>query len=252
MSGPLNSNEIEDFVSSVRRLVSVDERPRPTTRDLVQDRLVLGPAFRVVPDASAEADPLLLTTPLKDVGHAAYVAMPDSEPASVSMTADAPQAIEAVWEEELWTEPDPPLSELALGAEEAELVVETAAEPVPDYAVPTIDEEADGSPWADVGEDWLEDVEAPVEPAAVKAPAPEATAERAASRPDVLKLSAEDMLTDGDGNPLTVLDEAALQQIIRQLIREELKGVLGERITLSVRKLVRAEINRALAAHALD
>jgi hypothetical protein len=73
-----------------------------------------------------------------------------------------------------------------------------------------------------------------------------------AKRPDVLKLGAEDMLTDGEGNPLTVLDEAALQLIIRQLIREELKGVLGERITQSVRKLVRAEINRALAAHALD
>jgi len=58
--------------------------------------------------------------------------------------------------------------------------------------------------------------------------------------------------TDGDGNPLTILDEAALQQIIRQLIRDELKGVLGERITHSVRKLVRAEIKRALAAQALD
>jgi cell pole-organizing protein PopZ len=59
-------------------------------------------------------------------------------------------------------------------------------------------------------------------------------------------------LTDADGNPITVLDEAALNEMVRALIREELQGALGERITHNVRKLVRAEINRALAARALD
>ena len=49
-----------------------------------------------------------------------------------------------------------------------------------------------------------------------------------------------------------MLDEAALHEIVRNLIREELQGALGERITHNVRKLVRAEINRALAARALD
>jgi hypothetical protein len=168
------------------------------------------------------------------------------------MAAVVSQAFEAEWEEELWTEPDPPLSELALGAEEAEVVVDGAAEPPVASAAPARDANPDSGPWAEVGDNWLEDVAAPETPAAPVASAPGEKADRPANRPDVLKLSAEDMLTDGEGNPLTVLDEAALQQIIRQLIREELKGVLGERITLSVRKLVRAEINRALAAHALD
>jgi hypothetical protein len=36
------------------------------------------------------------------------------------------------------------------------------------------------------------------------------------------------------------------------MIREELQGALGERITRNVRKLVRAEINRALIARDLD
>ena len=36
------------------------------------------------------------------------------------------------------------------------------------------------------------------------------------------------------------------------LIREELSGTLGERITRNVRKLVRAEINRALTARDFD
>jgi hypothetical protein len=251
MSGPLNSNDIEDFVSSVRRLVSVDERPRPVSRDLAQDRLVLGPAFRVVPDVQDPGDTLILTVPVKDVEVAA--AVPEAGPGPG--TAHVSHTFEADWEEELWSEPEPPLSELALGAEEAEVIAETWPGSLDEVSAPVETPQADDAPWAEVGEDWLETDQVsatPEEPEEPAAPEAATTAEEATARPDVLKLSAEDMLTDGEGNPLTVLDEAALQQIIRQLIREELKGVLGERITQSVRKLVRAEINRALAAHALD
>lgn len=250
MAGPLSSDEIEDVVSSVRRLVSADERPRPVTRDLAQDRLVLGPAFRVASETAADADPLVLTKPLGDGGRSGPGRASDPAPARVT---DLTQTFEAEWEEELWTEPDPPLAELALGAEEAELLPEPPARPVAAAVADAPDPQPEESPWAEVGEDWLEDDPVPAATDAAAAAPHSGTADaKPASRPDVLKLSAEDMLTDGEGNPLTVLDEAALQQIIRQLIREELKGVLGERITQSVRKLVRAEINRALAAHALD
>ncbi|MFN4098937.1 MAG: hypothetical protein ACK4GT_04095 [Pararhodobacter sp.] len=44
----------------------------------------------------------------------------------------------------------------------------------------------------------------------------------------------------------TVIDEAMLRQLIAQIVREELHGQLGERITQQVRKLVRAEIAKAL------
>ena len=44
-----------------------------------------------------------------------------------------------------------------------------------------------------------------------------------------------------------VYDEELLRDIVRDIIREELQGALGERITRNVRKLVRAEIARALA-----
>lgn len=302
MSGSMNSNDIEDFVSSVRRLVSTDARPRTMSRDLGQDRLVLTPALRVVPEEAADAAPLILSVPVKDEDRAS---LDPVSPLGDGSQRDATQTFEAEWEEELWSEPEPSLSELALGAEEAELVVETAPvqdfheseskhtpepapapepqlsepEPLLSELVPVLEEaeaiaEAaaapatppepaaaaadaleDTSPWAEVGDDWLESdptPSVPEEPAATESLVDRASADMQVNRPDVLKLSAEDMLTDGEGNPLTVLDEAALQQIIRQLIREELKGVLGERITQSVRKLVRAEINRALAAHALD
>jgi cell pole-organizing protein PopZ len=42
-------------------------------------------------------------------------------------------------------------------------------------------------------------------------------------------------------------DEEVLRDLVRDLIREELQGQLGERITRNIRKLVRAEIARALA-----
>ncbi|TAG26869.1 MAG: hypothetical protein EAZ40_04275, partial [Rhodobacterales bacterium] len=86
-------------------------------------------------------------------------------------------------------------------------------------------------------------------------PAPwaqEETARPAAEAPRSPLVEGLEGLTDADGNPVTVLDEAALNEIVRALIREELQGVLGERITQNVRKLVRAEINRALTARSLD
>jgi hypothetical protein len=54
---------------------------------------------------------------------------------------------------------------------------------------------------------------------------------------------------DGDDAAVaeeTVIDEAMLRTVVAQLVREELHGQLGERITLQVRKLVRAEIAKAL------
>lgn len=48
------------------------------------------------------------------------------------------------------------------------------------------------------------------------------------------------------------LDEAMLRDLVGDIVRQELQGALGERITRNVRKLVRREIHRALAAHELD
>ncbi|KUP93266.1 hypothetical protein [Tritonibacter horizontis] len=47
------------------------------------------------------------------------------------------------------------------------------------------------------------------------------------------------------------LDEESLRALVADIVREELQGALGERITRNVRKLVRREIQRALAAQDL-
>ena len=49
----------------------------------------------------------------------------------------------------------------------------------------------------------------------------------------------------GDDQGL-MLDEAMLRDLVSEIIRQELQGALGERITRNVRKLVRREIQRAL------
>ena len=49
-----------------------------------------------------------------------------------------------------------------------------------------------------------------------------------------------------------IFDEESLRELVSDIVREELQGALGERITRNVRKLVRREIHRALAAQELD
>ncbi|MHA7876873.1 hypothetical protein [Roseivivax sp.] len=63
---------------------------------------------------------------------------------------------------------------------------------------------------------------------------------------------AEDLGSDLPEEPapqaLPAMDEAALRELVAEVIRKELQGVLGERITRNVRKLVRREIQRTLAS----
>jgi hypothetical protein len=49
---------------------------------------------------------------------------------------------------------------------------------------------------------------------------------------------------DDDG---AVLDEAALREMVARMVRDELQGTVGERITHNVRRMVRREIARALS-----
>ena len=67
---------------------------------------------------------------------------------------------------------------------------------------------------------------------------------------------ASDALSEGDDAPLgldeALIDEEALREMVSDIVRQELQGALGERITRNVRKLVRREIHRALASQELE
>ena len=76
---------------------------------------------------------------------------------------------------------------------------------------------------------------------------------RTASLPEDLSgIRLEDGLAgpSGSADPPSI-DEMLLRDLIRDVLREELQGELGERITRNVRKLVRAELARALTARDL-
>ena len=60
----------------------------------------------------------------------------------------------------------------------------------------------------------------------------------------------EPVATDAEATATMEVDE--LKALIAQVVREELQGALGERITRNIRKLVRREINRALDARELE
>ncbi|MDP5216884.1 hypothetical protein Q5Y75_06610 [Ruegeria sp. 2205SS24-7] len=88
-----------------------------------------------------------------------------------------------------------------------------------------------------------------VEPAVDEVdPAPETTATtHTEDAPQGAAASQQDSaISDG-----AVLDEESLRVLVAEILREELQGVLGERITRNVRKLVRREIQRALTARDL-
>ncbi|MEM1007073.1 MAG: hypothetical protein AAGK26_16860, partial [Pseudomonadota bacterium] len=48
------------------------------------------------------------------------------------------------------------------------------------------------------------------------------------------------------------MDEEDLRALISDIVRQELQGPLGERLTRNLRKMVRREIQRALAARNLE
>ena len=250
MSGPLTKNEIEDVVSSVRRLVSPEGRQRPVSRDLGLDKLILTPAQRVVAEMAGTGS---VMAGGEGQGPIAPKRPRPHRPISRPLDRVDPVRKAPVDDRDTTARRDaaPSLAELALQAEEAEVVTESSpatpvAEPqvaAPD-AVPPAAAKAAPKPKARTAS--AKPRAKPAKPAGARKPAPLPAAT------DLLVGAAAQVLTDQDGNPVSLLDEDDLIQMVRRVLREELKGELGEKITRNVRKLVRAEINRILTEQTLE
>ncbi|NJM84241.1 MAG: DUF2497 domain-containing protein [Tabrizicola sp.] len=298
----MSSPEIEDVVSSIRRLVS---------RDLSHNRLILTPALRVVsdsqqplPDEPVAAEPAVAEDMVPPLVPPAPMPQDEMIAEADEMSGGAPVEIEPEWGEKIWEEPPIPLAELAIEVEEAELLPSGSDVLWPETPEPDA--------WPDVGEEpvvweqddggWTSDkpaveppaaepepvaaVEVPLAVAAVpvadpapvvtrkprrrasetapaapakKAPAPRTRKLRSATAAKVKKAAAAAATpvarkapTIADDDFGLGISEEVLQEMVRDLIRDELQGTLGEKITRNVRRLVRAEINRAFAARDLD
>ncbi|MET4130372.1 hypothetical protein [Roseovarius sp. MBR-6] len=253
MSDPVTNVDIEDVLASIRRLVSggsEQERAAPS-RNEAAERLVLTPALRI-----DEGD-----APQKDVFAAEPVVTNDDLHKSGDLPDDLPET-------ETETE-----SEAGTGFEtEAGSAAEAEAETASDEAATT---EAAASPdrtaqsadmWEPDGDDedafsdaseaprleWR-DADPEFAPEAVSFDPDEMAADDLASESFARSWDAED---EAVAAPFeldeAVIDEEALRDLVAEIVRQELMGTLGERITRNVRKLVRREIHRALTSQDFD
>ena len=208
----------EDVLSSIRRLV----------------RAELGSAIDGAKDGARRSDALVLTPALR-------VSVPAGEGRRARQPAPA----------------RPPASS---GAPEAGLAMRRTLEDRIRELEAAVDPRQVGGDWEpDGSEDQGQHVPravilphpgrrgngAAVDAHAPAAPEPETAGPARTALPPATAAPERGPLTIGARE--VVLDEAMLRDLVGEIVREELRGALGERITRTVRKLVRAEIRRLLA-----
>ena len=280
MSDPVPNMEIEDVLSSIRRLVSTGDRltsPPASGQEATADKLVLTPALRVddrPEDAVVQPNDLADEAQESDRYGDAPPAPPVAEPQSAPQGAVQAEQQGAAHAEDdhgpdaAAHEPGPE----GLTARVAEFERVVAARE--DQWEPDGTENANDAPdpisalqWQDVEDngDQAEDHfgEEPqqvdenegLEPYAPEEDDAAFVAEEAPAEAPAQEVSENAFLTDEDlldDGADAILDEETLRDLVAEIVRQELQGSLGERITRNVRKLVRREIQRALAAQELE
>jgi hypothetical protein len=319
MSDPRTNLEIEDVLSSIRRLVSqeatlpyrrliADSEPRPAEVDQVlqgladdapreseAECLVLTPALRIETpegrhrdDARQPAEPGAAPAPASDESDSADIGaelsrLEDTIAELEAAVADSGAEFEPEEGEKLEFDHDDTFTPLPTAFEELDEPEGDTEEPQaagPDIAEHPVENDSPAStpvePVAagvetptqaeDAGQDTPEEpsVDAAGEtPAAADAPVPSrlhlGRAIDVAPRPQIHRATsvATPPSTDIDADAFALrevaeINEEVLETLVADIIRKELQGPLGERITRSVRKLVRREINRALTSQDFD
>lgn len=305
MSDPVSNAEIEDVLSSIRRLVS--EGGRPVEAGLVKshvhkvetpvadtpepaDRLVLTPALRIadeeelpsedtseeveiISEISADAladdadgaDEDVSDEAQEDASELVFTHVDyDAEDDSETWVEDAEDTIEEVYDED---QPGDEVYDIEAESEDALEAEDGFALPDPDSRIlrwesvsnPKIEpyepDEPGDSDYAGTnieplqwhGRDYQDTTSADL----ADTMAESIEAEAVAYAEEEIEHSIAPELSETDGDESITLDEAMLREMVADIVRQELQGTLGERITRNVRKLVRREIHRALAAHDL-
>lgn len=246
MSDAMTNREIEDVLTSIRRLVAQEGG-----RGAEVGRLILTAAQRVNTATveageieSADADDAAAT--LSEMIDEAHVSIPAPDFSKLEATiAELEAAVSASGEYEAEATPEGPRASNVTELYGRLNFVHRAPDPVTE-AVPEAAPEAVVAP--------------EVEPVAIEAPA-EADAGSGAEQAAYVGSAPHDQEpqeaqawgeaeSDADEDD-AVLDEETLRLLIAQIVRDELRGQLGERLTHLVRKLVRAEIAKALDDRAI-
>ncbi|HEY9038627.1 MAG TPA: hypothetical protein VIN05_06765 [Roseovarius sp.] len=262
MSDPVTNVEIEDVLSSIRRLVSNDERPKPVAPPRVApvparveaDRLVLTPSLRI-DDAAPDPIDHAADTGAPETGTKDSETVEAPRDAKAELKARVAELEEVVSRQADQWEPDGASLDANSGGPVAPLPWEEIAA--------STDEEADTDASADTGEAAHQgaargpDISAPglaldetADPAGDMPANPfeDMAADDSADADHSDKRGDRDLLATND----ELIDQDALRDLVADIVRQELQGALGERITRNVRKLVRREIHRALASDELS
>lgn len=284
MSEPVTNVEIEDVLTSIRRLVAEGNTPRT---------LVPRPE-PVVEKPSAAAERFVLTPALRvaDAPEDTQVDAPEVEDEAVAPTVDivAPEAEPLVLEPASRLEPQL-VHDKMTASERASLEATIAELEAAVTFKPDAEWEPDGSEARTTTglaeafaamQDDIEDAEevaqervVPLRPAQHE-PTFRHTMAVEVETDDAEGNFAEDDDTDygddlrvgeDDGMPIpddldetlaayiagdSALDRAEIRQMVVEVVRQELQGDLGERISRNIRKLVRREIQRATSANLYD
>ena len=225
MSEPLSSHEIEDVLSSIRRLVSDDLRPQMRLAEEGPEE-TSGTAEGDAAQENEAPGKLMLTPALRVVGE-------ESENLSGASRSPAPPGEARVWFGEAaplnvgagsWSDPDAPAA-----ADEA------AAAPGPGMAAEEKVEEEDSSPIAVF--------------TAAKRPAPllltpKEQTEAAQEAVPFIRHPRE----PAPARESVVIDEMALRALLRQIVREELAAMqLTGAGAPDMRRMVRLELQRSIS-----
>lgn len=89
--------------------------------------------------------------------------------------------------------------------------------------------------------------EMPQDVAALEDAASEAPQELRADETDAAPLPEAAFVSQVQDDPAGIIDEAELRAVVADVLGEELRGPLGERMTRNIRRLVKREVARALA-----
>lgn len=278
MSEPVTNVDIEDVLSSIRRLVSNSsdgQGDHASSDESKSDKLVLTPSLRI-DDSAAEASDAGAAAaeiaPVADAGPQTTTAVEDPEPqdgddaptgdgpavaetsAHGPVTQDGEEEAESAVETSVLKEQgdscDTPGDDetTPLGAQAAEF--EAAVAGRDDQWEPDGLSEDDYAGGAVTALDWQDADELSSDPDLDPADEQVSDAYAQAWNTDEPKKdrTSENAFSLDDA----VIDEDTLRDMVSEIVRQELQGTLGERITRNVRKLVRREIHRALTSQDFD
>ncbi|MFW2587814.1 hypothetical protein [Sagittula sp. SSi028] len=312
MSDAVTNVEIEDILSSIRRLVSEDAgaakpAPVPPRETKRVERLVLTPALRVQePEPKPSPEPVLLTNPaVPSQPEQAAELQPETEadlsivdaPVEPTTAIDLGETAEADIEAEtaeisllaqlVEEEVSRALEDTSLDQEDEVATASDLEDPEPADTMPPAHDEVlerkiaalealvrGRAEPSDAPADIADDEEDGTEPVTLSIvedraaqpvfrhrsdddliewedDAPEAVVDTA-SAPDRPMIESDQAVEPKTVTEAPVLDEAVLRDMVSDIVRQELQGVLGERITRNVRKLVRREIHRVMMTQEFD